>query len=341
MIAFAAKADLQPPVAILVHAVDTPKDAVYYPFAEFSPEWQAIKWALSAGVPVRFMDLPQWHRIPIEAARVKAIAEAMVAKADEVKEGERSPVVEPEEKAATQSPDRDPLDQLAKAAGFDDGERWWEHVVEHNRTGDLGIFAAIKDAMAELRQGRATPAPPRDADEPLREAWMRRTIREAKKESFENIAVVCGAWHAPALDVDATSKKDDDQLLARLPKVKTAATWVPWTYDRLTFASGYGAGVHSPGWYEHLWKREQHIIEAWMTRTATLLRSHDIDCSSAHVIEAVRLSDTLATMRGPAAGGPVGHRRCDPCHLLLRQRFADAADRPRAARRPSPRRASR
>lgn len=296
MIPYAGKAELLPPVAILVHAVDSPKDAVYYPFAEFSPEWQAIKWALAAGVPVRFMDLPQWHRIPIEAARVKALTEAMLAKAAEAKDGDPAAGAEiPKEATAAASADRDPLGQLAKAAGFDDGERWWEHVVEHNRDGDLGIFAAIKDAMAELRQGRTSP---RDEDEPLREAWMRRTIREAKKEGFENIAVICGAWHAPALDTEATTKKADDQLLSGLPKVKTSATWVPWTYDRLTFASGYGAGVHSPGWYEHLWKRERHIIEAWMTRAATLLRGHDIDCSSAHVIEAVRLSATLATMRG-------------------------------------------
>ena len=58
-------------MAILVHDVDQPSRAVYYPFAEFSPEWQAMRWAVSAKVPVRFMDLPQWHRMPVEAERVK------------------------------------------------------------------------------------------------------------------------------------------------------------------------------------------------------------------------------------------------------------------------------
>ena len=47
MIAFAASSEIVPPVAILVHEVDEPSNAVYYPFAEFSPEWQAITWALS------------------------------------------------------------------------------------------------------------------------------------------------------------------------------------------------------------------------------------------------------------------------------------------------------
>ena len=297
MIPYAAHAQMQPPVAILVHAVDSPRDAVYYPFAAFSPEWQAMRWALSGQVPVRFMDLPQWHRIPLDAERVKKLVEQLEAKAAaQANDDSPSPDEEKAEPAAPlPMPDPDPLGELAKSAGFDDGERWWEHVVEHNRNGDLGIFLAIKEAMAELRAARAAP---RDADEPLREAWMRRTIREARKEGFERIAVVCGAWHAPALDVDATTRKQDDQTLANLPKVKTAATWVPWTYDRLTFASGYGAGVHSPGWYEHLWKHDHDIVESWMTRAATLLRGHDIDCSSAHVIEAVRLSTTLASMRG-------------------------------------------
>lgn len=44
MIPFAAREEMHPPVAILVHDVAEPSDAVYYPFAAFSPEWQAIRW---------------------------------------------------------------------------------------------------------------------------------------------------------------------------------------------------------------------------------------------------------------------------------------------------------
>lgn len=303
VIAHAVKREMQPPVAILVHDVEAPANAVYYPFAEFSPEWQAIRWALKGKVPVRFMDLPQWHRMPIEAERVKALLKELGEKAQQSPETRQQPAAgpagtdgqQPEVAAAVATmPEPDPLGQLARAAGFDDGERWWEHVVEHNRGGDVELFAAIRDAMVELRR---TQTNPRDDDEPLREAWMRRTIREATQE-FDRVAVVCGAWHAPALDVEAVPKKPDDELLKGLPRVKTAATWVPWTHERLTFASGYGAGVHSPGWYEHLWRRDRDILESWMTRVAGLLRDKDIDCSSAHVIEAVRLSGTLATMRG-------------------------------------------
>ena len=297
MMPFAGRAEMRPPVAILVHAVDAPQNAVYYPFAEFSPEWQAMRWALGKGVPVRFMDLPQWHRMALDDQRANEMKTALNEKAPDEKDGQArvAPASPLAEETAPPAAPRDPLDQLAVAAGFDDGERWWEHVVEHNFQGDFALFNAVKDAMAELRQAQSAP---RDADEPYREAWMRRTIRAARKDGFKNIAVVCGAWHAPVLDDEAVAKKQDDQMLSGLPKLKTSATWVPWTYDRLAFASGYGAGVHSPGWYEHLWNHERHIVESWMSRAAGLLRSHDIDCSSGHVIEAVRLSSMLATLRG-------------------------------------------
>src|SRR5262245_19659262 len=56
---FAGHSVMSPPVALLVYEPDAPTSAVYYPFAEFSPEWQAIRWALTKSVPARFIDLPQ------------------------------------------------------------------------------------------------------------------------------------------------------------------------------------------------------------------------------------------------------------------------------------------
>ena len=51
-------AELKPPVAILVYQPDDPQRASFYPFAEFSPEWQAIAYARRNNIHVRFMDLP-------------------------------------------------------------------------------------------------------------------------------------------------------------------------------------------------------------------------------------------------------------------------------------------
>lgn len=299
----AAHEAMQPPVAILVYRADDPKRAVFYPFAEFSPEWCAIRWAISRDVPVRFMDLPHVHRMAGDETPSEPPSES-TENGPAPEPAADTEATEPEALADTQHVRLDPLDELARAAGFDDGERWWEHTFEHRRHADTEVFAAIAEAMTALREGepaeqtKSAAIPPRHPDEPLREAWMRRTIREAQR-TFDDVAVVCGAWHVPALAADAVKarKKDDDARLKSLPKAKTVATWIPWTFDRLSTASGYGAGVHSPGWYEHLWQCERDVVERWMTRVARLLRDEDIDCSSAHAIEATRLAASLAAMR--------------------------------------------
>ena len=48
---------LVPPVAILAHAPDRPGRSAFWPFADFSPEWQAMRFATDAGLPARFVDL--------------------------------------------------------------------------------------------------------------------------------------------------------------------------------------------------------------------------------------------------------------------------------------------
>src|SRR6185437_13463386 len=133
---------------------------------------------------------------------------------------------------------------------------------------------------------------------------MRKTLRGVVKEGFERIAVVCGAWHAPVLDAEAVAGKqdgckvkDDTERLAGLAKVKTTATWIPWTFSRLTSRSGYGAGMESPGWYAQLWAANDEAPTRWLTTAARLLRDKDLEGSPASIIEARRLAETLAALR--------------------------------------------
>ena len=109
---------------------------------------------------------------------------------------------------------------------------------------------------------------------------MRKTLRAVVKEGFASVAVVCGAWHAPVLDAEAVAGKrsgckikDDNERLSGLPRVKTTATWIPWTYSRLTYRSGYGAGMHSPGWYAHLWDSNDEAPTRWLATAAPLAAS--------------------------------------------------------------------
>ncbi|MFJ8093482.1 DUF5682 family protein [Streptomyces griseofuscus] len=277
LIPLAADPELRPPVALLAHAVDEPGRSAFWPFAAFSPEWVAVRWALEHGVPARFIDLPAAHTIAWDAELPPAEGESEVAEGEQVRV--------------------DPLAALAGAAGYDDPERWWEDAVEHRGAGErdpLAPFEALAEAMGALRERYGAGGRPRDL---VREAQMRLRLRAARKEFGDTVAVVCGAWHVPALR-ERTTVTADRALLKGLPKVKTELTWVPWTHRRLARSSGYGAGIDSPGWYGHLFHAPDRPVERWLTKVAGLLREEDRIVSSAHVIEAVRLADTLAAMRG-------------------------------------------
>jgi len=260
LVALAASEELRPPVALLAYG----QKSSFWPFAVFSPEWQAIRYAVKNEVPLRFCDLPAANR---------------------------------SEEPAQEDGRVDPIGSLAEAAGYEDAERWWEDVIEHRRDG-TPPFEAVAEAMTAVRAEH--PAVRYDL---VREAYMRQVLRAGLKEGRERIAVVCGAWHVPALLGKLPPSTHDAALLKGLPKRTVTMTWVPWTHGRLAWWTGYGAGVASPGWYHHLFTAEDRPIERWLVKVAGVLRADDLPVSSAHVIEATRLAETLAVLRGrPHAG---------------------------------------
>ena len=112
------------------------------------------------------------------------------------------------------------------------------------------------------------------------------------------MAVVCGAWHVPALTAPLPTATADAQILRGLPKVNVAVTWVPWTHARLASGQGYGAGVTSPGWYHHLFTARGRPSRGGWCGPRGCCAATGMPVSSAHVIEATRLAEALATMRG-------------------------------------------
>ncbi|MFB7165787.1 DUF5682 family protein [Streptomyces sp. NPDC056242] len=291
LVSLAADEDMVPPVALLAHVVDEPGRSAFWPLADFSPEWVAIRWALERDVPVRFIDLPAAHSLALREPAVTPDDPEGVEERGEDHGGED----------VREAMRVDPLAVLAETAGHDDPERWWEDVVEHRAgAGDaFAPFEALGEAMGALREEYGDGGHARDL---VREAYMRLQLRSAQKEFADGVAVVCGAWHVPALRVKTTVAADR-AVLKGLPKAKVDMTWVPWTHRRLARAGGYGAGIDSPGWYGHLFSAPDRPVERWMTKVAGLFRDEDRIVSSAHVIEAVRLAETLAAMRGrPLAG---------------------------------------
>ena len=285
LLPFILDKDLKPPVAALIYNAKKLQQAHYLPFASFSPEFVAIKWALKKGIPVKLIDLPIAKQLGLELAE-KNNADLQVFK----------------EKFGSESDEMsaDPLGFLAKIAGYEDRERWWEVHFE-NQEHPAEVFDSIMELMNHLREKTARQETPETL---LREAHMREGIRKARKEGFENATLVCGAWHAPVLKNYENYKATKDRaLLKGLPKINCAATWIPWNYEQLSTQSGYGAGVISPEWYHLLFNNRKDAVIRWMTKAGRLLRKKDLTTSSAHVIEAVNLSQSLALLRNlPIAG---------------------------------------
>ena len=294
--------ELRPPVALLVYNPKQQSQASFLPFAEFSPEWQAIQWCARNEAHVRCMDLPMALRFGMRDATMERAVEADTAETarqepDATEQELPDAAIAPPEAAADL--EADPVAYITRLAGYTDSEQWWETHLEH-APGNADTFAVVLDLMTALREELARP----ETEETLlREAFMRETLRTTLGQGYQRVAVVCGAWHAPVLRAELL-KKEDKARLKGMKKVPTETTWIPWTYERLSFSSGYGAGVLSPAWYELLFAEPRAaVLTHWMVRATRLLRGQDVDASSAHAIEGVRLASALAAVRGLALPG--------------------------------------
>jgi hypothetical protein len=285
----------KPPVAILAFTKERPVRSILFPLAAYSPEWVALTWALRNKRVARFIDLPAETFLAIERRE---------AEAKEPAEGEGEPV--PEAPATdTQAYLRDPYEAIARLTGEPDHETWWEKHFEHTTSDD-----AYRQAIFAFGAGLRTvdhEGPRRRAETLLREAFMRRAIRDAIAEGHdpERIVVVCGAFHAPVLTVEEPALTDAE--LEALPRVTTVQTLMPYSYYRLSAQSGYGAGNHAPAYYQALWE-EAAAGPAGLTRlgvrylaeVAGRLRKAGNVRSSAEVIEAVRLANAVAALSDDA-----------------------------------------
>jgi Family of unknown function (DUF5682) len=304
---------LKPPVAVLGYNQDNAKQAVFYPFAEFSPEWQAIAYANAKALPCRMMDLPLAIGFQIQASPDPSRGGETDAKTEADISTEQPTVPPPREGQGEASGEADPISYFARLDGFNDSEAWWEQKFEQkfSKATVEDHFEAVMLMMTTLRTSDVfseTREAERQND--IREAYMRQIIRKAQNDMYNNIVVVCGAWHAPALLELDKSAKEDAKILKALPKtkIKVGVTLIPWTNERLSYLSGYGAGITSPGWYEHVWKYPTDNGVRWLTKVAKLFRSKKMDVSTAHVIETFRLAEALAALRGQARLGLYDHQ---------------------------------
>ena len=293
--------EAQLPAAILAYTKEPPVETVLYPYAEFSPEYQAIRWAKENGAQARFIDLPSGVTLGYYKELRRREEEAEAA-GQEKEDGEEAGT----EKQRTPSV-YERIEQVTGVAH----DTFWEYTFEGCDNGE-DLIAATEKYGASLREFSGKEDDDFKAEhEALRECYMRRCIAEALAEDAQrDIVVVTGAFHTVAVQETYTEddrKKTDAALNSKQNINDCNATLMPYSYYRLSEHSGYGAGARAPYYFEILWRCRNAsggapggdmAASEYLTRVAAYQRAHGGMASSAQVIEALRLAKELAAMNG-------------------------------------------
>lgn len=300
---------VRPPVALLAYTLELPIATLFYPFAEYSPEFQAIRWAVRNKKELRLIDLPTDVML-----RMRDRPAPISSDTDDAEDPEAR---EEKVKAAAETAEfhrfhHDLYERLAKEMGQGDYDSYWERMFEHNRQphGAEGAFRALLRVQSgEMRQSvesmESRAAPHEHAYNLVREAHMRRAIARAAADGFmpEKTVAVVGAYHINGLDPALPVMTDEE--LAALPRASSRMTLMPYSYHRLSNRTGYGAGNQAPHYFELLWRclrtdKLEELPSQYISQVARLLRQQGMNASTAASIEAVRLAHALAEMRGSA-----------------------------------------
>ncbi len=286
------RSETKPPFAILAYTQSVPIRTILYPFAEYSPEYQAIKWCYENNVKLKFMDLPSETFLALSDERIREAEQD----ADENNEQDDSP----NEHNAETTPDQKPdvYELLSEKSEDGSHETFWERTLEHCENAEAyhpgaNLFGAN---IRELSEKNGID----EKETALRESCMRSVIRNAVNSGIspEKIVVVTGAYHVEGLKTWET-----DEEMPTFPKLQSLHTLMPYSYYRLSTRSGYGAGNKAPAYYELIWNGlcqndRFYAANAYLSKIAEKMRESGNAASSAQVIEALRLSKTLAQLHG-------------------------------------------
>ncbi|MFD5818907.1 DUF5682 family protein [Streptomyces sp. NPDC127038] len=282
----------------------------FYPFADFSPELAAVRWARERGADVVCCDLP--------------MSDPRWAEAGAVPSGDtRTAVAEEAPVAASVSFGS----ALAASGTGRDGDDLWDRCVEvlaPGSTTEAIRRAALGVGWALRGDAEASGGVP--ALDLAREAHMRETIAGASADG-RRVAAVVGAFHAPALTAPApapglapdTGGGTGAGVIATVaaagprgvgagnPQVVTSL--VPYAFDLLDSRSGYPAGIRDPRWQQAVFlaggdpERVRDAAARAVTDVCRELRSAGHAAGTGEAAETLRMAGDLARVRGLAAPG--------------------------------------
>ncbi|MFS2054433.1 DUF5682 family protein, partial [Variovorax sp. CT11-76] len=211
------------------------------PFAEHSPEWQALQVGREVGAEVRFIDLPAWHD-------AFSRMENRYADVADTQHEERAAAYE---RALTEQLSVQGRDAL------------WDHLFEDGR--DSAELAQRLSTYFEHLRGEDPGSLGNQARETMMARWIAWAMAQPAVQAGAPVLVVCGGYHAPALarlwpglpaqlpetpepEVEDTPDADEDTV------VRYGSYLVPYTFKRLDAFAGYASGMPSPAYYQWMWE---------------------------------------------------------------------------------------
>ena len=255
----------QPPIAILsLRPTQQGPVSTFFPLADFSPEWVALRTAAATSTPVAFIDHP-WAAATEdpEDDQVRGLAA---------------------ERYYAQS---QALAALAQQEHCRDHDELWEHLFELRSSNWRTLFPDVFAWSALARQDYEPEVLQSEGSVP-REAVMTSHILSWREKVAGPLVVVTGAFHTLALvealavrllaqdipeaqpvlsqlpsqgprgqagsgQADAASPANAHGVRPGLGKTENSAWLIRYDLTRLDALTGYGAGIRSPGFYQRQW----------------------------------------------------------------------------------------
>lgn len=279
--------ELKAPVALAGVRSDG-SGLAFYPFADFSPELAAVRWAQSHDLPVEAFDLPLQRR-----------------------QGDVAPV-ELKVSARWDEKERSLLGMLMELENATDSESLWDQLVEARAPGAdaerirrasllygwaLRVDAARKNSLSlvDLR----------------REAFMRDVLERTLKRG-ERVVAIVGAFHGSALLPKPLlwQPPEETEDLEATDKAEIVASLIPYAFELLDSRSGYPAGIRDPLWQQHVFgvlAGGDRTIEDELTSSIVdvcrTMRGEGHVASAPDAHEATRVAFDLARLRGLPSPG--------------------------------------
>ena len=276
----------------------------FYPFADFSPELAAIRWAQERGREVVCCDLPLGDA-------------GWAAGGESTRSGTTF------------------ADALRESGSGREGDDYWDRAVEVLAPG-CAPEAVRRAALGVGWALRADSGDGVSAVDLAREAHMRGVLSQAA-EGGRRVAAVIGAFHAPALvgsaagGADAARGADASGAGAAgsasgsgaasglgagsgsgatsSPDSDSTTSLVPYAFDLLDSRSGYPAGIRDPRWQQAVFTAggDPESIQLAAARAITdvcrELRAAGHTAGTGEASEALRLAGDLARLRALPAPG--------------------------------------